>query len=275
MINKSTFSNIDIEIKKSINEILDKLKEKNTNNYILFLADGEYVSEYENSGPKLSPYCIDYRIDGYKDLTRQGFLSKFMSQYYSFKNSLISTDDNEYRMNLELMVYTHIWESKPFLKKLYRIAHLLNNEQYNWKMQILDTSKHDFIRSHIRQVFKDLGFDIWKVIKNGFHTSLRNAFAHSEYSFDKMNTDSRINLYNYGGANWELQKISFDDWSKRFVYSALLSWHFLKIIHERKTNIIRELGTNTFQIYHPRRSGELRLVEIEYQDNGGGFSFKS
>jgi len=274
MINRSTFSDIDIEIKKSINEILDKLKENNINDYVLFLADGEYVGDYESSSPQLSPYCIDYRIDGYKDQTRLEFLSEFMSQYYSFKDGLQSTDDNQYRMNLELMVYTHIWESKPFLKKLYRIAHLLNGEEYDWKIQIPDMGKHDFIRCHIRQIFKDLGFDIWKVIKNGFHTSLRNAFAHSEYSFDTMNNHNRINLYNYGGANWELETISFDDWSNRFVYSSILSFHFLEIIYERRTNIIRELGTDTFQIKHPKKNGELRLVEIKYRENGDGFSFK-
>ena len=67
MINKNTFSDIDNEIKKSINQILDKLKEQNINDYVLFLADREYVGDYENSSPQLSPYCIDYRIDGYKD----------------------------------------------------------------------------------------------------------------------------------------------------------------------------------------------------------------
>lgn len=274
MIDRRTFSDIDIEIKKSINEILEKLKDKNINDYVLFLADGEYVNDYENSSSQLSPYCIDYRIDGYKDRTRLEFLSEFMSKYYSFKNALQSTDDSEYRMNLELMVYTHIWESKPFLKKLNRIAHLLNNEQYDWKIQIPDLSKHDFIRRHIRQVFKDLGFDIWKVIKNGFHTSLRNAFAHSEYSFDTMNNHDRINLYNYGGANWELKIISFDDWSIRFVYSAILSYHFLTIAYERRINIIAELGTDTFQIKHPKKNGELSLVEIEYCKDRDGFSFK-
>jgi hypothetical protein len=29
---------------------------------------------------------------------------------------------DEYRFHLELMIYTHTWESRPFLKTLYRIA---------------------------------------------------------------------------------------------------------------------------------------------------------
>lgn len=274
MITKSDFSAIDTEVKNSINAVLDKLKNLDQSNYVLFLADGEYISDYENTNQNLSPYCIDYRIDGYKDETRLKFLSEFMTKYYSFPPNQDETDDNQYRMNLELMVYTHIWESKPFLKKLYRIAHLIQGQEYDWKIQVPDMSKHDFIRCHIRQIFKDLNFDIWKVIKEGFHTSLRNAFAHSEYSFDTMNNHNRINLYNYGGANWELQTITFDEWSKRFVYSALLSYHFLTLVYQRRKNLITEIGTDTFQIKHPKRNGEVKLVEIIYRENGNGFSFK-
>jgi len=197
-----------------------------------------------------------------------------MSSYYAFPITQHSTDDDQYRINLELMIYTHIWESKPFLKRLYRIAHLLNGEEYDWRIEVPDMSKHDFIRSHIRQIFKDKGFSIWKVIKEGFHTSLRNAFAHSEYSFDTMNNHNRINLYNYGGASWELQAISFDEWSKRFVYSVLLSYYFINLIHQRRINIISELGSNVFQIKHPKSNGEVRLIEIEYRKDGNGFSFK-
>ena len=274
MITKDDFFVIDIKVKESINAILDKLKNLDQSNYVLFLADGEYISDYDNTNQNISPYCIDYRIDGYKDETRLKFLSEFMTKYYSFPPNQEKTNDNHYRMNLELMVYTHIWESKPFLKKLHRIAHLIQGQEYDWKIQVPDMSKHDFIRCHIRQIFKDLDLDIWKVIKEGFHTSLRNAFAHSEYSFDTMNNHNRINLYNYSGANWELQTITFDEWSKRFVYSALLSYHFLTLVYQRRKNLITELGTDTFQIKHPKRNGEVKLAEIVCRENGDEFSLK-
>lgn len=75
-------------------------------------------------------------------------------------------------------------KKQPLLKKLYRFAHLANSESYHWKVVVPDMSKHDFIRNEIRQVFDDKGNPIAATIRNGFHTSLRNAFAHSEYSFD-------------------------------------------------------------------------------------------
>jgi hypothetical protein len=268
MITKNAFYVIDTEVKKSINNILYKLREIHESNYILFLANGEYISD--NSRP--NNFLIDYRIDTYKEETRSDFLFKFMEKYYSFPINQDKADDNYYRMNLELMIYTHIWESKPFLKKMYRIAHLIQGQDYDWDLQVPDRGKHDFIRCHIRQVFKDLNLDIWKVIKKGFHTSLRNAFAHSEYSFDAMNNHNRINLYNYRGASWELKTITFDEWSERFVYSALLSCHFLSLIHQRRKNLIKELGKDSFKIKLPKQSRE---VIIKYNENRDEFISKS
>lgn len=263
MITREKYIEINNEIKLSITSALDKLRNLNLGNYILFLSDAEYV---ENS------YRIDDRLDKYKDSTRIKFLSKFLNNYYAFPTSQMSTDDDSYRMNLELMIYSHLWESKSYLKKLYRFAHLLNNESYQWKVEVPSTGKHDFIRTQIREVFKKNDLNISKVIENGFHTSLRNAFAHSQYSFDRMNGYNRINLYNYNKANWELKTISFDDWSSRFVYSALLGYNFLKIILDRRLNLVEENGTNLFEIKLPIKTEKLVDTKIKYSKENNAFS---
>lgn len=273
MITKSDFLKIDNEVKTSIEGALDRLKEVDKGNYILFLANGEYVDDYAII-PKYSPYTIEYQLDFYRDESRIRFLSEFMTEYYSFASPQINSDDNQYKMNLELMIYTHIWESKMFLKRLYRVAHLVAGKEYDWKIKVPDMGKHDFIRFHIRQIFKEQELEIWEVIKNGFHTSLRNAFAHSEYSFDTMNKHNRINLYNYSGESWELKSITFDEWSKRFAYSALLSYYFLKLTHERRINLISDFGINIFQIKHPNRNGELKLINIIYDSEREVFYFE-
>lgn len=270
MITKETFADIDEEVRLSIEEALDVLKTENLGNYILFLANAQYI---DNSNPKLSPFVIDYRIDQFKDSTRIEFLSEFLTKYYSFPKNKLLTDDDSYRMNIELMVYSHIWESKGFLKKLFRLAHLTNKEDYDWLVEVPPMGKHDFIRAEIRDVFKSNNLKIWEVIKKGFHTSLRNAFAHSEYSFDRMNNLNRINLYNYGNQSWELKTISFDDWSLRFVYSALFGFHFLKLILERRINLIEQNSTDTFIIKHPIVSGGFNNLKIKYTKKGNGFGF--
>lgn len=274
MITRQRFAEIDNEIKDSIQKALDKLKAKRPDNYVLFLADGEYKSEYNNPQNSFSPFVIDNRMDKYKDQTRLMFLSNFLTTFYAFPSSQNNTDDNEQRLHMELMIYSHIWESKPFLKKLHRLSHLNNNEEYNWNVIVPDMGKHDFIRNDIRKTLEANHNPLATIIKKGFHTSLRNAFAHSDYSFDTMNDNKRIWLDNYNGEAWELQEISFDDWSERFVYSSLLSFYLLDLTHENRIALTSDFRTDTFAIQHPTKNGGLSTVNIIYRQEHDGFNFQ-
>jgi hypothetical protein len=274
MITRQEFVVIDQEIKDSIQLTFDSLRNDSPENYVLFLADSEYIKDYENTTPKQNPFVIDSRMDRYKDETRLIFLSNFLNVFYSFPSTLLSTDDNEQRIHMELMIYTHIWESKPFLKRLFRLAHISNAEDYNWNVTVPDMTKYEFIRDEIRTVFDKKNNELGKIIKKGFHSSLRNAFAHSEFSFDTMNGNKRIWLDTYKGAKWDIPKISFDDWSKRFVYSALLSYHLLSLTHKNRTNLIFDFGTDKLKIKHPSSTGQTRETNIIYRQEHDAFNFE-
>jgi hypothetical protein len=277
MITKEKFQEINTEIETSIKQTLQNIKSTSQSDYILLIADGEYREELLSiPSTKLSPYMIDYSMDRNRDITRLTFLSDFLNTFYSpFKNEFPS-DDDEQRIHMELMIYTHIWESKPFLKKLYRLSHIANGEEYEWQLEIPDSSKHDFIRNNIRKTFEDADNIISQIIKNGFHTSLRNAFAHSEYYFDTVRNGMLIYLDNYKGACWELSEISLPDWSVRFVNSALLSYHLMNIISLCRKNLINDFGTNNFTIKHPSRNGKNLIdMKIEYNEKYNIFKYVS
>lgn len=275
MILRTDFATIDTEITTAIATTLDQLRTDNLNDYLLFLADAEYNSDYASAQSKLNPHVIDNRMDWYKDESRIRFLAEFLGIFYAFPNSQTATDDREQRLHMELMVYSHIWEAKPFLKKLYRLAHLVGKEPYAWTVTIPDMSKHDFIRNDIRQILDNNHNPIAGIIRNGFHTSLRNAFAHSEYWFDTMNNNRRIILDNFKGAYpGELDQISFDDWSRRFVYSALLSYYLFKISHDKRTALIDDLGTDLYTITIPGKNGGSLSVPIRYRKEYNAFNFE-
>ena len=86
---------------------------------------------------------------------------------------------------------------------------------------------------------------------------MRNAFAHSEYFFDTMNQNRRIILDNYNGTPWGLDQIGYDDWSRRFVYSALLSYYLFNICHTKRQSLIQDLGTHVYPINLPEKKGIL------------------
>lgn len=273
MITRKEFAKIDKEVKDSLHEAFENLRLNCVDhNYILFLADGEFQERLKNSHLKLNPYSIDNRGDRYKDQSRQNFFIRFMQLFYSFPKGKPKTDDNEFRLTMELMIYSHIWESKPFLKQLYRLASLSSGDNYKWAVDIPEMSKHEFIRENIRDVFKVKKLRLADVITKGFHTSLRNAFAHSEYQFN--NHSKHIYLDTYKGAAWDIKNISFDDWTKRFAYSALLSYHFFNERIRKRQDLINDFGTDKFLIIHPVTETKFRARHIYYELEFDRFSFE-
>lgn len=274
MITKDRFTEIDTEIKNLVRTSLNDLRTNRFEDYILYIADGDYNDEFDTN-PKYSPYVIDNRIDLLKDDTRLKFLVRFLSTFYIFPLGTEEINDDEYRIYMELMTYSHIWESKSFLRKLGRFAHLCNGEIYLWKLDIPEMGRHTFIRDNIRKTFEDCHNDLSEVIRKGFHTSLRNAFAHSEFHIDNYN--SKIILHNYNGNDtWELRDITFNDWSERFCYSILLCYHLLKESYSDRENIIDlNGGKNVFEIKHPKRDGNSHVLRnIEYHKDANSFTFQ-
>ncbi len=272
MISKQEFSAIVHEVRQSLKEAFDFLKINCVDhNYILYLADGDFKKGLTDSSLRLNPYTIDNAEDRYKDETRLDFFIQFMKTFYSFPKEVKEVSDNEYRLTMELMVYSHIWESTPFLKQLYRLAQLTTGASYPWEVSVPEMAKHKFIREDIRNVLKAKRLKLATVISKGFHTSLRNAFAHSEYHFDK--TNRLVHLDTFKGGAWDIKEITYDDWSKRFVYTALLSYHYLDIKYQRRHSLPAEFGESEYLIIHPITANRFRVNKIYYDSEGDRFSF--
>lgn len=241
MIRRFDFKRIEIETENAVRYAFEKAKQnqKNSNDYILFLCNAHYIDEYNYEGS--NPYVIDYRMDGHNDNDRLKFMMEYLNHNYSFYAE--NTQDSKTSISIEMMIYTHMWEAKPYLKMLKKLADLCDGKDYNWNVDVPDYTKHTFIRTEIRDVFKTHNLNIHEVITAGYHSSLRNAFAHSEYVFEFNQPE--IYLTNFKGENWELKKISFDEWTIRFCNTFLLSYKFQeKFTSERKSLLNGEPGYN-------------------------------
>jgi len=267
MIRKKEFRKIQIEVENAVNEAFDfaQKNEKNLNDFILFLANGHYMDSLVGTGQ--NPYTIDYRGDEMNDELRLNVLLQYIRHSYNFDTE--NTQDSQFSLSIELMIYTHMWESKPYLKTLKKLSDLCDKQDYDWQVNVPDMGKHEFIRDIIRATFKKHNLKIHEIITNGFHTSLRNAFAHSEYVISL--NDPKFHLLNYKGAGWELQEISFDDWTRRFCYTFLLGYHFQnKLIEERQ----KLISGNAYRIKHKDKDDKERETEIIYDRDKNSFSFK-
>lgn len=153
---------------------------------------------------------------------------------------------------------------KAFFKKLYQVSQVVSVDDYVWDTKVPPMGKHEFIRNQIRKSFEEKGLLITEVIKKGFHTTPRNAFAHSEYVF---NVDEKyIKLLNYSGEKWDIDYLTFDEWTTRFAYSVTLNLHFLNEIHKRRVALIKDFGTNTF-VPNPAPHVNVKILYDEAKDS--------
>lgn len=264
MITKQEFTTIKDEVENAINQAFDYAKnnELENNDYVLFLSNAENLTDYEEYGR--NPHIIDYRVNKIKDQERIKFLLHYLNSNYQFQND--SSIDTQISIALELMIYTHIWESKPFLRQLKKLTNLCQPLEYDWAVKVPEMGKHDFIRNDIRAILKKINLDLHTVISNGFHTSLRNAFAHSDYFFQFESPI--IYLTNYGGASWELESITFDDWTRKFCYSVLLSYTFQNKFENEK----QALGNAKYNVNLRDRNGSKVDGIIVYDSDCNSFS---
>lgn len=261
MISKQTFDYIENEVISSLKESFNLLKERSMSSYLLFIANGEF-NELLLRHATLSPYTIESPIDNYLDYDRLAFLRDLLQTFYSFGDTKI-VDDNIQRMHLELMTYTHIWESQPFLKKLYRIAQAIDSSEYIWEVKVPRIEKYKFIKEDIREVLEQKQCNLAEIIEKGYHSSLRNAFAHSQYHFDEKN--KIIHLSNYSSRYWEIKEVTFNDWNVRFAYSALLTYHLYHEVKSRKERVYEDFDTIHFNVNIPnRKRTEVIKKKIRY-----------
>jgi len=156
------------------------------------------------------------------------------------------------------MVYSQVWEALAFLKKLDRLVRIALGYSYDWKISVPPMGKHNFILATKTESQKG-NLKLWDVLDNSFHSQIRNAFAHSDYSIDEIG--KRIWFYNYSGKGWEMKEISFDDWSKRFAYTILLVHRLFEIHYERREKLPQKMGVSTFKINLPlEKRGFNRLL---------------
>ena len=78
-------------------------------------------------------------------------------------------------------------------------------------------------------------------------------------------------LDNYGGASWELRKLSFDEMSKRFVYSTLLTYHLINTKYNRRKSLVQDFGKNRFAINLPNKPNQYFIL---YDKKRGYFNFE-
>ena len=110
------------DVTAAIQEAFTCALHTNPGSFVLFLARGDYNhlfdgDRFANLDPKPSPYCLDFMPDIYRDETRNKFYVRYLNRRYKNDNFKYDGDEGIDDLCVEMMIYSHTWESVVFIKE--------------------------------------------------------------------------------------------------------------------------------------------------------------
>lgn len=202
------------EVNFSIEQALNYIQEKDFLSFLLLVGRADKIDGQKQTCG--TDYVIEYVYDRAMDETRDRFYLRYLNKNYNKEGFDYSGEYGLDCLSIEMMIYTHLWDSLYFLKSLIRIASLVQDNKYNWDPIIKDSGKWEFIRKSIIQPIKAKNFSLGSIIEKGYSSDIRNAFAHSLYSI-YPNTRT-IDIRPKRGH----QSLKFEDFQRKFLYSIIL-----------------------------------------------------
>lgn len=254
------------EVKDAVDEAIELIKhsQKRENDFLLFLAECNLKVE---SGKHY--FLSTFSIESLGDIDRLNFIEFYLNlpfnKVYEKSDEKRKSELRKNLMFLELMIYSHTWESIPHLKTLFRISEISQGNDFPWQIDVPELSKHNFIRNDVRDKLGNNALKLKELITNSFHSQIRNAFAHSQISFWN-NENEVVQLHNFNpDDNWTRWGMSFVELEIRVAKSILL----FKLIHKKIYEEVLEITKNnkTFTVYCPEEDWTFKEYKLEY-DSG-------
>ena len=178
-------------------------------------------------------------LNSYRDETRDNFYIRYLNRRYKNDDFKYQGDDGIDDLCVEMMIYSHVWESDAFLKHLYRLSNIVSgNEFYDWDVSGLKFHGHPLIME-TKERFKDACPKLYKIIDASYTGYIRDSFAHSLFNVDE---DARIiELYSDRVKNnLNLSRLSFDEFQAKFLYTVELSYELSRMLHETRKAVIKD-----------------------------------
>lgn len=167
---------------QALDEAFRFMRAKFNKEFILFIGRADIVPGLKQITG--SDCVIDYQGDTIYDETRTRFYLHYLNRNYKRDGFAYKGESGFDDLNIELMIYCHIWDSSYFIKALYRLASIVSGKGYIWNVKIPRLKKEEFIIKKIIEPLKTVGLKIGFLLEECYDAGLRNAFAHSLYTIE-------------------------------------------------------------------------------------------
>lgn len=202
------------EIAGAIDDAYKLMASKHYIEYILFIGRGDTIPGLK---AQVGTDCvIDYSMDTYYDKTRTDFYLHYLNRNYRKDGFSYEGEQGIDDLNIELMIYCHLWDSSYFIKSLCRMASIVSGGGYLWSQEIPWLHRETFMQNKIIKPLKDSGLKIGDIVESCYDASVRNSFAHSLYTIDAE--QRRISFRPQKG----YMTLTFDEFQRMFLQSVEL-----------------------------------------------------
>lgn len=243
------FNKLKVEVVELIEYMFQQMKTKDYKSYALFLASA-YKNELYLRIPPHVPFATEYGYEQYIDETRNSFLSEYLKGYEERLRhpDKISCYSVSYDINLQMMIYTHIWESKLFLKRMDRIANILANNGYIWDIAFVcknrsgrevEIKKGQLIKNTILPLLKKSDVRLYDFLSSCYDSNLRNSFAHSMFMIDENSNEINTIEGAFDGFD---KSIDFEQWEVLFIKIALFNFHLSHVLESCREELMKEIA---------------------------------
>lgn len=202
------------EVELAIDDAYIKMAREDYRSYVLLIGRADVISTLKTCSP--TECVIDYQLDRYYDVTREGFYLRYLNRNYRREGFHYEGDEGIDDLSIEMMIYDHLWESSYFLKSLVRIAAILVGKGYIWNPTIPEKGKWEYIHKNVIDPLKENGIALGEIVEKGYSSDIRNAFAHALYNVNVERKTIEIR------PKTGFKTISFEVFQKKFLYSVIL-----------------------------------------------------
>ncbi len=208
------------EIFNEVEEVIDSsfsaIAKEDYLSYVLFIGRADFIPGLKTH---VGTDCvIDYQLDRYFDQTREAFYIHYLRRNYSKEDFRYIGESGIDDLSIEMMIYCHLWDSRYFLKSIYRLAAILDGKGYQWSPNIPENGKYSFINDNIISPLQEKNINLGSLVSKAFNSNIRNAFAHSSYNVSvearEIYTRTRLGYHTY----------SFEEFQRTFLYSVILMY---------------------------------------------------
>jgi len=234
---------IEDKIQQAIEDAYLYICNKDFNSFILYIIRADVDPTQEGYLPSI--YVVDNPLDYYNDETRENFYLRYMKRNYIKDGFNYQGENGLDDLTIEMMIYSHLWDSDYFIKSLFRIASIVKEEGYLWDAKNPNENKWEKIQNEVIKPLKSAGLKLGEIIEFAYSSDIRNAFAHSNYNVYPGNRQIYLRTKRCS------KTISFDDFQIKFIYSVILMHLMKNNLESCHLNFVKKEGYVTGPIKTP------------------------